>query len=119
MKSLLQQVLIAHDQVEAFKISDSTPAPSTRGRGFTIGGKAKIQSKEGGFNNELMVSVQSGGFSAGNFAELQVFNNGVPISHPLIAGRGLNMVVINPYDGSIHMTANFDLNFSKNEVYFK
>jgi hypothetical protein len=115
MKSLLQQVLIAHDQVLAFKI-DNTPTPPPRGRGFTIAGKGKISSNEGGFKNELMVSVQSGGFSAGNFAELQVFNNGVQITHPLIAGRGLNVVVISPYDGSIHMTANFDINFSKDEV---
>ena len=114
MKSLLQQVLVAHNQIDNFLIDQ--PVLTPRAKAFELqhenkGGKQVVK-------QELSVSVQSGGFSAGNFAEFTILNNGIPVPHALVPGRGINMVVVDPYSGAIVNSCNFDLHFSPAEVVF-
>jgi hypothetical protein len=109
MKSLLQQVLVAHDQVETFKIGNNKPAPKQRN--FQLGetGKgSRIQLR----GHELTIHVQSGGFSAGNFAEIEILNDNILVPVALIPGRGINSIIIDAYDGRILQCSNFDSHFS-------
>jgi hypothetical protein len=112
MKSLLQQVLVAHDQVETFKVGTNKPDP--RQRGFQLGenGKATRIQLHG---HELTITVQSGGFSAGSFAEIEILNDNIRVPVALIPGRGINTIIIDPYDGKILQCSNFDSHFSVSE----
>lgn len=112
MKSLLQQVLVAHNQTDTFLVDQ--PILTPRPKAFELhhsdrGTKPSVK-------QELVASVQSGGFSAGNFAEFSILNNGIPVPHALIPGRGINMIVIDPYSGAVAYSCNFDLHFSPAEV---
>lgn len=116
MKTLLQQVLVAHDRVDS---SGKGSRSDLVRRSFSLQETSSKDGKEEeAVHNELLLLVQSGGFSSGNFAELSITNNGELVPNPLVNGRGLNMIVINRFDGSILMTANFDLNYSASEVLY-
>ncbi|KAJ3272324.1 hypothetical protein HDV01_005758 [Terramyces sp. JEL0728] len=103
VKSLLQQVLIAHDQVENLRISSGNTSP--RSKGFTLEeGKQKKET-----NDAMKIEVRSAGFEAGNFAEIEITRGGGRVNVPLIVGRGLNFVAVDPIDGSIIDFGNYDI----------
>ncbi|KAJ1924028.1 hypothetical protein IWQ60_005491 [Tieghemiomyces parasiticus] len=57
---------------------------------------------------ELSISVQSAGFSAGNFARIDVNRTGLPA-----ANRGINVVVLDPVEKSVAETVSFDTHLSE------
>ena len=63
----------------------------------------------------LTVTAQSGGFLAGNFALVEISCDGHPQQLPCIFGRGINVVVLDPVNGSIVETGTFDTHVSPEE----
>jgi hypothetical protein len=110
---LLQQVLVAHEQVESFQLSTSNYNLSQQN--FANSASLKTARSLNSLGNELKINCQSGGFNAGNFANIEILRDGVVIKVPMISGRGLNMVAIDPYDGQIVASLNFDIHYSRNE----
>jgi hypothetical protein len=118
MKTLLQQVLVAHEQVEAFRTSMSDikiQRSSISKRSSIVPPVNERLSTVSNLGNELTFSCRSAGFFAGNFAEISILRDGVTVSIPFITGRGLNMLALDPFDGQIVAAFNFDTHFSKNE----
>ncbi|KAJ3263115.1 Phosphorylase b kinase regulatory subunit alpha, partial [Borealophlyctis nickersoniae] len=120
MKSLLGQVLAAHDQ------TTSLPAPLThnlssqfRWRAIHVNSsESALRLSEMGANlpTELVISAQSGGFHSGNFSRIDITRDGQP--QPLRGfsfGRGLNVVIVDPFDGSVLERATFDTHISQEE----
>ncbi|KAJ3219851.1 hypothetical protein HDU67_009039 [Dinochytrium kinnereticum] len=65
--------------------------------------------------SSLTIAAQSGGFAAGNFCKVEVSKDGSAIGLPAIFGRGMNVVVLDPLDGSLVETAAFDSHISSEE----
>ncbi|KAI8849362.1 glycosyl hydrolases family 15-domain-containing protein [Chytridium lagenaria] len=65
--------------------------------------------------SSLTIATQSGGFAAGNFAKVEILKDGASVSLPAIFGRGLNIIVLDPLDGSLVETAAFDSHISSEE----
>ncbi|KAJ3114831.1 Carbon-nitrogen hydrolase [Phlyctochytrium bullatum] len=63
----------------------------------------------------ITIAAQSAGFSAGNFAKVEISKDGSSVALPAIFGRGLNVVVFDPLDGSLVETAAFDTHISADE----
>lgn len=115
MKSLLQQVLVSHNQTEPFSNIEQTALPPRMIELQHNSGKKEKEGKQS-LRQELSVSVQSAGFNSGDFAEFVIMNNGITVPHALVPGRGLNMIVIDPYNGAITGSYNYDIHSSSAEV---
>ncbi|KAI8846484.1 glycosyl hydrolases family 15-domain-containing protein [Chytridium lagenaria] len=64
----------------------------------------------------LNLTVQSAGFNSGNYAKFELTRDGAPLALSLDTfGRGLNVVVVDPLDGSVVETASFDTHTSGDE----
>ncbi|KAI8900409.1 glycosyl hydrolases family 15-domain-containing protein [Globomyces pollinis-pini] len=115
LKTLLQQVLIAHDQVDGLYF-DPAKLASKRVILKEIGKeKPAKESKPQKATHKLVISAQSGGFDAGDFANIEIQADDLPISFPFPFGRGLNMIALDPYDGNIIDAGCFDLHSSEAE----
>jgi hypothetical protein len=77
--------------------------------------RKKITKAANHLGSQITVTCQSGGFFSGNFAEILLLRDNVPVPLSLIPGRGINVLAINPYDGSVIGAINFDLHYSENE----
>lgn len=58
-------------------------------------------------STQLIISAQSGGFSAGNFSRIEINNTVIPIS-----SRGLNAVILDPFESVLLDVSNFDTHIS-------
>ncbi|KNC99179.1 uncharacterized protein SPPG_05434 [Spizellomyces punctatus DAOM BR117] len=121
MKSVLGQVLAAHDNCNA---PDAAPGLSSVARWKHLG-HVQVQGTEStslrlsniGANlpTELAISVQSAGFAAGNFAKIEVKRDGAIQAIRGALGRGLNVAVLDPLDGTVLERVSFDTHISKEE----
>lgn len=59
---------------------------------------------------KMTVIAQSAGYSSGNFARIEINNVRLPV-----ASRGLNVVVVDPFDGVIADTTSFDTHWSETD----
>ncbi|TPX35193.1 hypothetical protein SeLEV6574_g08204 [Synchytrium endobioticum] len=62
--------------------------------------------------NTLFLGIQSAGLSAGNFCRIEICRDGQLIPLPGVVGRGLNVVILDPFDGAIVEFASFDVHTS-------
>ena len=118
MKSLLGQVLGAHEQANSISEPIAPALQSHPWRSIHVNStKTALRLSEMGANlaTELVVSVQSGGFSSGSFSRIEVLRDGQ--SQPLrgMFGRGLNVAIIDPFDGSVLERIGFDTHASQEE----
>ena len=102
-KTLLQQILRSHDQVIA---SGDTPATSFPNDSVDQSQKSC---------HILKITCRSAGFFSGNFAEISIFRDDMPVALPFITGRGVNLVAVDPFDGGIIVACNYDLHHSHQE----
>ncbi|KAJ3400280.1 hypothetical protein HDU80_007107 [Chytriomyces hyalinus] len=125
MKMLLNTVLSARDQTHSSADVALGLSTSYRWRNIQVQGGANAEAKNVlkmstsgvALPSHLTVSVQSAGFSAGNFCKVDLMRDGVSIPLSAIFGRGLNVVVIDPLDGAIIESASFDTHISRDESY--
>ncbi|KAJ3036286.1 hypothetical protein HDV00_002943 [Rhizophlyctis rosea] len=120
MKSLLGQVLGAHEQANSIP---EPLAPSLQSRfpwrsiHVNAADKTALRLSEMGANlpSELLLLTQSGGFSSGNFSRIEVVRDGQ--NQPLrgVFGRGLNVAILDPFDGSVLERIGFDTHASQEE----
>ncbi|KAJ3212966.1 hypothetical protein HDU67_003496 [Dinochytrium kinnereticum] len=123
MKSLLNTILATPDQIssgEAIGIGMSALSKwriiqVQNSSGEPIKPSSSSSTNSSSLPSNLSISVQSGGFSAGSFAKVEMSRDGVPVNLSAIYGRGLNVVVADPLDGSIVETAAFDTHVSCDE----
>ena len=118
MKALLGQVLTAHEPstINADHVSLSfverfaqNNVPSSHLQSSVTLEMDKV------LPNPLVLSCQSGGFKAGNFATIHISRDGQAQLLPLVHGRGLNVVVVNRYNGTVMESFVFDTHISKEE----
>nr|KAJ3420465.1 hypothetical protein HK105_005642 [Polyrhizophydium stewartii] len=114
MKSLLGQVLTARDQVSPSTGLSAAPlSASMRSR------RVHLDEEQGALKDDravmsanlpnfIQLRVQSGGFQAGNFAKIEMRRDGNDHLIPGIFGRGLNLIFVDPIDGSVIESAHFD-----------
>ena len=103
-KTLLQQILVSHDQIAAGSDTPINSMPS-----MTKSDSTKVNC------HILKVICRSAGFFSGNFAEISIFRDDIPVSLPFISGRGINLVAIDPFDGGVIVACNYDLHHSAKE----
>ena len=118
MKSLMSQILTARDQVDLHRDSNLI---NWKIRHSNLKSDQKILDSEtsisyANFPNTIKIIAQSGGYQAGNFAKIQIIRDGIEVPVPGIFGRGLNLALIDPVDGSIIETAHYDTNVSRDEA---
>ncbi|KAJ3104027.1 hypothetical protein HDU97_009574 [Phlyctochytrium planicorne] len=122
-KALLNTILANPDQIssgEATGIGMSALSKwrTIQGQGAGASDALKLHSASAGgtsLPSSVSLSVQSGGFSAGNFAKIDIIRDGIPVSLAANYGRGLNVVIVDPLDGSIVETVAFDTHVSSDE----
>jgi hypothetical protein len=68
-----------------------------------------------GVKFDLKLSVKSAGYDDGNHVEVQVSRDGEKQDLSLIYGRGMNVVVIDPVEGTVVQTTSFDTHISGHE----
>ena len=100
IKSLLAHVLSAHDQAKQMSIQkagETSPIPSPETPNV--------------ISQELKITCSSSGYYDGNQCKIEVKN------HAIVNGgeRGLNVLIINPEDGTILESANFDTHISNED----
>lgn len=108
MKSLMRQVLT----------SGETQAPTPAGLNPIDDYYSPLGSTPDlGFNlaSEVVISAQSAGYNAGNFAKFSLLRDGIMQPFLFIFGRGLNVILIDPIEGSIIELYHYDTNISKSE----
>ncbi|KAI8621677.1 glycosyl hydrolases family 15-domain-containing protein [Chytriomyces sp. MP71] len=121
MKMLLNTVLSAREQT--YSAADVALGLSTsyRWRNIHVQDSAanvlKMSTSGVALPSQLIISAQSAGFSAGNFAKVDLARDSAPTPLPAIFGRGLNVAVIDPLDGAIIESASFDTHISSDESY--
>ncbi|KAJ3186848.1 hypothetical protein HK101_009545 [Irineochytrium annulatum] len=104
------------DEEEAIELlmQNGNAATSTTASGMpTV--DARLSNASGVMPSTLTIAAQSGGFSAGNFARVEVGRDDAAAALPGIFGRGLNVVVMDPLDGSVVETTAFDTHISQEE----
>ncbi|TPX45369.1 hypothetical protein SeMB42_g04038 [Synchytrium endobioticum] len=119
MKSLLGQVLSAKDQV-CFAPDQISPAFAAANRWQLKIAQASQTDPEASLArsanlplpNTLFLGIQSAGFSAGNFCRIEICRDDQLIPLPGVVGRGLNVVILDPFDGAIVEFASFDVHTS-------
>ncbi|KAJ3232420.1 hypothetical protein HDU78_007167 [Chytriomyces hyalinus] len=125
IKMLLNTVLSARDQSHSSADVALGLSTSYRWRNIQVQGGAEAEAKNVlkmstsgvALPSQITISVQSAGFSAGNFSKVDLSRDGVPAPLSAIFGRGLNVVVIDPLDGAIIESASFDTHISSEEAY--
>ncbi|KAJ3058391.1 Phosphorylase b kinase regulatory subunit alpha, partial [Quaeritorhiza haematococci] len=127
MKSLLGLVLNAREQTNSDLFAQNGLMNSIKLRQIQVQGQNAEQTalkksstmgpQAGGaaLASQLTLAAQSGGFQAGNFARIDVSRDGHGTAIPGIFGRGLNIAVLDPLDGSILETGSFDTHISPEE----
>ncbi|KAI9366911.1 glycosyl hydrolases family 15-domain-containing protein [Zopfochytrium polystomum] len=119
LKSLLAAVLTAHENVDDLYEDQAGSYPS-RKKAVQV----RRQSLEDIYKfatsghalegpDQLFISVQSAGFSSGNFARIEVRRDGAPVVLPGLSGRGLHVVVLDPFDSSLLESTVFDTHSSR------
>ncbi|KAI9345534.1 glycosyl hydrolases family 15-domain-containing protein [Obelidium mucronatum] len=123
-KMLLNTVLSARDQTNTSADASLGLSTSYRWRNIQVQNNEadaknvlKMSTSGVALPSNLIISVQSGGFSAGNFAKIELSRDSNSTPLPAIFGRGLNVAVIDPLDGAIIESASFDTHISTEESY--
>ncbi|KAJ3015878.1 hypothetical protein HKX48_004326 [Thoreauomyces humboldtii] len=121
MKSLLGQILAAHDSCNLPETSTGAVSVA-RWRHL---GHVQVQGTESsamrlaniGANlpTELTLRVQSAGFLAGSFTKMEVTRDGQLQHIRGVFGRGLNVAVLDPLDGTVIERASYDTHVSRQE----
>ena len=101
VKTLLQQILVSHDQVVA---ASDTPHPSVY--------QPSVPNKS---FQSLKISCRSGGYFSGNFAEISIYRDEKLVNLPFKMGRAINLVAIDSFSGGIILGKNYDLHNSNLE----
>ncbi|KAJ3112618.1 hypothetical protein HDU96_004369 [Phlyctochytrium bullatum] len=126
MKSLLQAILSPPNENSAAQAIGIGLSTLSKLRGIQIFGcgpsvNATETARKGdiiaaqGLPSTLTLSLQSAGFSAGNYAKVELIRDGKPVELSASYGRGLNVFLIDSLDGSIVETASFDTHVSADE----
>ena len=112
MKSLMRQVLTAGDHVvDAPKSAGILSPDHTR-----HWPPPKLNTEmSSALVDHLTITAQSGGYLAGNFAFLSILRDGKEHPMSFIFGRGMNVIVMDPFEGKIVDLNHFDTNISKND----
>jgi hypothetical protein len=118
VKSLLGQILTAQETVSL--TSNNRSRLSLRMKHLSAQSSETLVKKDS--LNELKetprsvtVFALSAGFRAGNYAKIEIQLDEKPTTVDMPYGRGLNVCLIDPIDGSILETASFDTHVSKDE----
>lgn len=108
MKSMLEQILSSGGQNIPANIGTPLYSP-TRGRWES--GELPVME----LASELIITAQSGGYSAGNFAKFTAAADGSlqPVTYSF--GRGLNCIVIDPFEGAVLELYHFDTHITTEE----
>ncbi|ORY50715.1 phosphorylase kinase alphabeta [Rhizoclosmatium globosum] len=124
MKMLLNTVLSARDQTNtsadaSIGLSTSYRWRNMQGQDAELDSKNVVKMATSGvaLPSQIVISAQSAGFSAGNFAKISLARDSSSTPLPAIFGRGLNVAVIDPLDGAIIESASFDTHISAEESY--
>ncbi|KAJ3149095.1 hypothetical protein HDU86_007038 [Geranomyces michiganensis] len=125
MKSLLGQILAAHDSCSPAEMVNPAPSLASVARWRHLG-HVQVQGTEpsamrlsnigANLPTELVIRVQSAGFTAGSFSKMEVLRDGVPQQIRGVFGRGLNVAVLDPLDGTIVERASYDTHISREEA---
>ncbi|KAI9206273.1 glycosyl hydrolases family 15-domain-containing protein [Polychytrium aggregatum] len=119
MKSLLGQVLSACEQTGSIVREGPTSAVSksiqVQASRVSVPSNLKLSSSGVPLPSLLTITAESAGFSAGHSSRIRITLDGQEQSIPGLLGRGLNVIVLDPLDGTILETANFDTHISPSE----
>ena len=106
MKSLLEYVLSLGIESEFDLQSPSVLSPGLAG--LSLMDQRKVP-------NELLIRAQSAGYLSGNFASVNIFCDGIEQPMTFIFGRGLNLILIDQYIGTVLEAVSYDTNASQKD----
>ncbi|RKO84593.1 hypothetical protein BDK51DRAFT_32875, partial [Blyttiomyces helicus] len=121
ISNLLTDILSAHDEAagsdspRGFKYTAPLSTIRSRSGASLLSAPSTPPGPRSILPNEITVSVQSAGFVSGNFARIEASLDGKPLAFPTVSGRGLNVAVFDPLDGSIIERCSFDTHASAEE----
>ncbi|TPX56330.1 hypothetical protein PhCBS80983_g04610 [Powellomyces hirtus] len=136
MKSLLGQILAAHDSCNMLPPSAAPGVVTAAGshlpplRWHRLGhvqvqpgtttdhassSAMRLSNIGANLPTELVIRVQSAGFTAGCFTKMEIVRDGAHQPIRGVFGRGLNVAVLDPLDGTIVERASYDTHISRDE----
>ncbi|KAJ3120440.1 hypothetical protein HK098_004590 [Nowakowskiella sp. JEL0407] len=119
MKQLLSQVLTAREQTNLTTESSLMMLSTMKQRSFTMQGHPQSDLKlttSSSLPNELTIVCQSGGFQAGNFCRIELKLDQATATLPIVFGRGMNVLVVDPFEGTIIENGSFDTHVSHEDA---
>lgn len=102
-QSSIHRLKTMQDEAQCANVGESNSVESTQTKGSYP------------LPDELLLTAQSGGFFAGNFTKIELSRDGQQQLVQVTYGRGLNVCILDPYDGTVIQTASFDTHISLEE----